>query len=130
MIPDLRHIRRHVRFAAAITCAVFLTGCATQPIGRPQDLAAVKSLRAARSQQLSLETRAADYLEAAALTAPELGSGTQPILALSTYNSATAELTILLRSAQGGRLWNHPLTLTASSTSYNWRLQPTRNPVW
>src|SRR5438128_775892 len=112
MIPDLRHIGKHGRFAAAITCAVFLTSCATQPIGRPYDLAAVKSLRAARSEQLSLETRAADYLEAAAFAAPELGAGAQPTSALSTYNSAAGELTILLRSAQGGRLWNHPLTLT------------------
>src|SRR4029077_3460539 len=112
MFPDLRYIRQRVRFAAAITFAVFLTSCATQPVGRPQDVAAAKSLRDARSTQLSLEVRAADYLQAAALTAPNLGSGTQPTLALNTYNSAAAELTILLRSAPGGRLWNHPLTLT------------------
>jgi len=87
-------------------------------------------LRAARSQQLSLEIRAADYLQAAALTAPDLGSGTQPTPALNTYNSATAELTILLRSAQGGRLWNHPLTLTAKNTTYHLRLQPAGNAVW
>src|SRR2546423_1008603 len=130
MRPDRSEIPKWVRSAAALTTAVFLTSCATQPIGRPQDLAAVKSLRDARSQQLSLETRAADYLEAAALTAPELGSGTQPTLTLKTYNSAAAELTILLRSAQGGRLWNHPLTLTANNTSYHLRLQPAGNAVW
>ena len=130
MIPDLRHIRKHVRFAAAITCAVFLTSCATQPIGRPQDVTALRSLRAARSQQLSVETRAADYLQAAALTAPELGSGTEPTVALNTYNSAAAELTMLLRSAPGGRLWNHPLTLTANNTTYHLRLQPAGTAVW
>jgi len=90
----------------------------------------VRSLREGRSQHLSLETRAADYLEAAALTAPELGPGTEQTLALITYNSATAELTILLRSAQGGRLWNHPLTLTANNTTYHLRLQPAGNAVW
>jgi triacylglycerol esterase/lipase EstA (alpha/beta hydrolase family) len=86
-------------------------------------------LRAARSQQLSLETRAGDYLQAAALTAPALGSG-QPTLALNTYNSATAELTVLLRSAQGGRLWNHPLTLTADHTTYHLRLQAAASDIW
>ncbi len=130
MFPDLRHIRKRVRFAAAITCAVFLTSCAIQPVGRPQDIAAAKSLRDARSTQLPLEVRAADYLQAAALTAPDLGSGTQPTLALNTYNSAAAELTILLRSAPGGHLWNHPLTLTANNTTYHLRLQPAGNAVW
>jgi triacylglycerol esterase/lipase EstA (alpha/beta hydrolase family) len=119
------------RIGEAITGAILLSSCATHPIGSPQDLAAVRSLRTARSQQLSLETRAADYLHAAALAAPELGSGTQPTLALKTYNTAAAELTILLRSAEGGRLWNHPVTLTADHIGYHLRLQPAGAPaVW
>src|SRR5438270_2576906 len=102
---DRSKVPKRLRFSAAVTTIAFLTSCATQPKG-----AASQSLRAARSQQLSVETRAGDYLQAAALTAPALGSGQSP-LAFKIYNSASAELTVLLRSAEGGRLWNHPLTL-------------------
>src|SRR5579864_2653875 len=130
MFPDLRHIRKRFRFAAAITSAVFLASCATHPVGSPQEIAAAKSLRAARSTQLSLEVRAADYLQAAALTAPELGSGTQPTFTRNTYNAASTELTVLLRSEDGGRLWNHPLALTANNASYHLRIQPAEYAVW
>jgi triacylglycerol esterase/lipase EstA (alpha/beta hydrolase family) len=122
-------VRGWVRFNAALICIAFLTSCATQPTGRPQDTAA-RSLRAARSPQLSLEVRAADYLKAAALSAPDLGSGTQSTPARQTYNSAAAELTVLLRSADGGRLWNRSLTLTANKAAYHLRLQPATHGVW
>jgi len=124
MRPDRSKVPKRLRFSAAVTAIAFLTSCATQP----RDVAS-QSLRAARSQQLSLETRAGDYLQAAALTAPALGSG-QPTLALNTYNSAAAELTVLLRSAQGGRLWNHPLTLSADHTTYHLRLQAAASDIW
>jgi pimeloyl-ACP methyl ester carboxylesterase len=130
MNPDSSKISKSLRFSAALTFVIFLTSCATQPIGRPENAAAAQSLREARSTQLPVEARAADYLQAAALSAPELGSGTKPALALNTYNSAAAELTILLRSAERGRLWNRPLTLTANNTTYHLRLQPAGNVVW
>jgi pimeloyl-ACP methyl ester carboxylesterase len=123
-------IAKWQRAAASATYAIFLAGCATQPAGSPNVVAAAKDLRAARSTQLSVETRAADYLEAAALTAPDLGSGTQPTAARETYNAASAELTILLRSAEGHRLWNHPLTLTGNNTTYHLRLQPAAYGIW
>ena len=119
-----------MRLVAALTSAVFLASCATQPAGSPNVVAAAKSLRAARSTQLSLETRAADYLQAAALTAPELGSGRQPTSAVQTYNAASAELTMLLRSGDGGRLWNHPLTLTSNNTTYHLRIEPATYGIW
>ena len=62
-----------------------------------------------------MEKRAADYLQAAAITAPLLGAGTQKTSAWETYDAACGELTVLLRSADGGRLWNHPLTVTNGS---------------
>jgi len=130
MSRDALRIANWQRVVAAVTCAVFLASCATQPAGSPNVVAAAKSLRAARSSQLSAEARAADYLHAAALTAPDLGSGIQPTAARQTYNAASAELTILLRSAEGGRFWNHPLTLTASNTTYHLRLQPAEYAVW
>ena len=78
--------------------------------------------------QVPVEKRAADYLYAAAITAPLLGSGTQP--ALNTYNTAAAELTLLLRSGEGGRLWNQPLTVTSNNETYHLHLQPAGPAVW
>jgi pimeloyl-ACP methyl ester carboxylesterase len=87
-------------------------------------------LREARSTQVPVEKRAADYLQVAAMTAPLLGDGAQQTPAVDTYNSACSELTILLRDSEGGRLWNHPLTLTADNKTYHLRLEPAGNAVW
>ena len=124
------NIRKSLRLVAAMTSAVFLVSCAIQPVGRPEDVAAAKSLKEARSIQLSLEARAADYLQAASFSASNLGSGTQPTVSRQNYNAAAAELTILLRSGEGGRLWNHPLTLTSKNTTYHLRIQPETYGVW
>jgi triacylglycerol esterase/lipase EstA (alpha/beta hydrolase family) len=130
MIASQFKIRTWFSLVAVGTWLAFLTGCATpQPAGSPRDVAAAKSLGEARSTRLSLETRAADYLHAAALTAPELGSGTQATLARETYNAAAGELTILLRSGEAGRLWNHPVTLTGN-TAYHLRLAPGSYGIW
>jgi len=118
------------RTVAIVTCAVFLSSCATHPFGSPRQIAAAQSLRTARSQQLSIEARAADYLQAAAFSAPELGAGTESTVDRTTYNAASAELTTLLRSADGGRLWDHPLTLTTNGTRYHLRLQPAAYDIW
>ena len=118
------------RLTATATSLALLTSCATQPAGRPQAAAAAASLREARSPAVSAEARAADYLRAAALTAPDIKNGTEDAMARETYNSASAELTILLRSADEGRLWNHPLTLTADGFTYRLRLQPASQAIW
>lgn len=120
------------RLVAAATCITFFAGCATTPqtAGGPQYAPAASSLREARSSHVPLEKRAADYLQAAAITAPLLGTGTQPTPARETYNTAAAELTALLRSADGGRLWNHPLTVTNGSETYHLRLQPAGPYAW
>jgi pimeloyl-ACP methyl ester carboxylesterase len=119
------------RIVAVATCLTLLASCAIrQPAGQPQDVAAERSLREARSLRLSLEARAADYLRAAALTAQDLGSGDQATPARETYNAAAAELTILLRSGEAGRLWDHPLTLSANDATYHLRLQPATYGVW
>jgi pimeloyl-ACP methyl ester carboxylesterase len=123
--------RRGFRIVAAATCLTLLAACATpQPARRPQDVVAERSLRKGRSVHLSLDARAADYLQAAALTAPELGSGKQATSARDIYNAAAAELTILLRSGEAGRLWDHSLTLSANNTTYHLRLQPATDGVW
>src|ERR1044071_3922002 len=117
-----------VQVIAAITCLALLAGCATTPqtARGPLYPPAADIMRDARSAQAPVEKRAADYLQVAAMTAPLLGTGAQETPARDTYNAAAAELTLLLRSAEGGRLWNRPLTLTDENTTYHLRLQPGR----
>jgi pimeloyl-ACP methyl ester carboxylesterase len=119
-----------IRLIAAATCLAFLTSCATAPqLARGPEYAPTASIMSqARSSQVPVETRAADYLQAAAVTAPMLGSGTSPTPAINTYNAASAELTILLRSAEGGRFWDHRLTLADKSRNYHLRLESGRYP--
>ncbi len=118
-----------LRFFSATTFVVFLASCATpQKLTRNEQPAVTAALREARSPTLPPETRAADYLKVAAGAAPQLGSGTEPTVARDTYNAAAAELTILLRSADGGRLWNHPLTLNGESTTFHLQLQQGKFP--
>ena len=116
------------RLIALTATATFLAACATTPPQRvTQYVPAADSLREARSPQVPAEKRAADYLHAAAITAPLLGSGTQQTPAVNTYDTAAAELTILLRSSEGGRLWNQPLTVTSNNETYHLHLQPGRS---
>src|SRR4029453_16570206 len=121
-----------IRLSAAITCFAFFAGCATTPqtAGRLQYAPAASIMREARSSQVPVEKRAADYLQAAAMTAPLLGTGAQQTPARDTYNAACAELTLLLRNSQGGQLWNHPLTLARNGSTYHLRLEPAANAVW
>jgi len=119
------------RLIAALTCLAFLASCATPPrVARGPEYAQTASLmREARSVSVPVEKRAADYLQAAAVTAPLLGNGIGTP-ACETYNSACGELTVLLRSSEGGRLWNQPLILTGTSGTYHLRLEPASNAVW
>jgi triacylglycerol esterase/lipase EstA (alpha/beta hydrolase family) len=132
MILNEPKIPIQIRIIAAITCVAFLVGCATTPQAARglQYTPAASLVREARSSQVPVETRAADYLRAAAMTAPLLGTGTQETPALNTYNAACGELTVLLRSSEGGRLWNHRLNLTENNTTYHLRLEPAGNAVW
>jgi pimeloyl-ACP methyl ester carboxylesterase len=120
------------RVVAAATCVAFFAGCATTPqtAGRLQYAPAASIVREARSPQVPVEIRAADYLQVAAMTAPLLGTGAQQTPAVDTYNAACGELAVLLRTSEGGRLWNHPLTLTANNETYHLRLEPASNAVW
>lgn len=120
-----------IRFIAAGICLTFFIGCATTPqTAVPQYAPAASILREARSSNVAVEKRAADYLQAAAIAARDLGTGTQETAACETYNAAAAELAILLRSAEGGQLWNQPLTLTNGSETYHLRFQPAGPNTW
>src|SRR5881392_954219 len=128
MKPEDRTIS--VRVIAAVTCLAFLASCATAPhtVRGPEYAPTAKVMREARSATTPVAKRAADYLQAAAMTAPLLGTGIGTP-ACETYNTACGELTVLLRSSEGGRLWNQPLTLTGDKT-YHLRLEPAGNAVW
>jgi len=117
-----------VRVIAAVTSLAFLASCATAPRAArgPEYAPTAGLMREARSANVPIETRAADYLQAAAITAPLLGTGIGAP-ASETYNAAAAELTLLLRSADGGRLWDRPLTLSGGNTTYRLRLEPGRS---
>jgi pimeloyl-ACP methyl ester carboxylesterase len=132
MNPKRSKTSFRIRVSAAVTCLAFLAGCATTPqtAGRLQYAPAAGIMREARSSQVPVEKRAADYLQAAAMTAPLLGTGNQETPARNTYNAACGELAVLLRSSEGGRLWNHPLTLVASDKTYHLRLEPAASAVW
>jgi pimeloyl-ACP methyl ester carboxylesterase len=132
MNPKHPKISIPIHVIAATTCLALFAGCATTPqtAGRLQYAPVARIMREARSSQIPVEQRAADYLQAAAMTAPLMGTGAQETPARDTYNTACAELTVLLRSSEGGRLWNHPLTLTGNNKSYHLRLEPAGNAVW
>src|SRR5947207_5234392 len=129
MKPEDRTIS--VRVIAAVTCLAFLASCATAPhtVRGPEYAPTAKVMREARSATAPVAKRAADCLQAAAMTAPLLGTGIGTP-ACETYNAACGELTVLLRSSEGGRMWNQPLTLTASNKAYHLRLEPAGSAVW
>jgi pimeloyl-ACP methyl ester carboxylesterase len=119
-----------LQLIAVVSC-LFLASCATTPqTARGPEYAPTASImREARSANAPVEKRAADYLQAAAMTAPLLGTGIGTP-ACETYNAACGELTVLLRSGEGGRLWNQPATLTGNNTTYHLRMEPASNAVW
>ncbi len=116
---------------AGVTCVALLASCATAPqTERGPEYAPTASLmREARSANVPVEKRAADYVQAAAMTAPLLGTGIGTP-ACETYNAACGELTVLLRSSEGGQLWNQPMTFAANGTTYHLRFEPATNAVW
>jgi pimeloyl-ACP methyl ester carboxylesterase len=126
----MRQARLSIRLIAAVTCLAFLASCATAPqTARGPEYAPTAGIMSqARSSQVPVETRAANYLQAAAVTVPLLGIGAPPTPAVNTYNAAAAELTLLLRSAEAGRLWDRHLTLGDKNTTYHLRLEPGRYP--
>ena len=120
-----------IRHIAGVTGLAFLASCATAPqTARGPEYAPTASImREARSSSVPVKKRAADYLQAAAVTAPLLGNGIGTP-ACETYNAACGELAVLLRNSEGGQLWNHPLTLQGNSSTYHLRLEPAADTVW
>src|SRR5437667_12881545 len=132
MNPNHSKTSIRIRVIAAGTCLAFFAGCATTPqtASRLQYAPAASIMKEARSSQVPVEKRAADYLQAAAMTTLLLGTVAQETPARDTYNAAGGELTLLLRSSEGGRLWNHPVTLTGNNNTYHLRLEPASSAAW
>ena len=71
------------------------------------------------------------YLQAAANSAPLLGSGSEANPVRKIYDAASAELTVLLRAADGGRWWNRPESVTNGGVVYQLRFAPgIHDKVW
>ncbi len=110
-----------------------LAGCATTQL--PPDAAEQRSaslyLAEAQRKNLSAESRAIAYLNAAReairlLDSPAAGEDARKI-----YNQSAAELTVLLRDAENGRMWAHPQTLNSGGNNYHLRFaKETRDGVW
>ena len=64
-----------IRLIAGITCIALFASCATAPqtVRGPEYAPTASLMREARSANVPVEKRAADYLQAAAMTAPLLG---------------------------------------------------------
>lgn len=112
-----------LNFCLSLAATLLLAGCGQEIIpADPPCLA--KSARVSRGKAATPEEQAALYLQTAALAAPGIGSGNVPTPSRETYNKAVADLAVLLRSADGGRLWNRPLTVAAGGRTYQLRYQP------
>ncbi len=109
-----------LRSSILLVTALILSGCGQGIIpADPPSLA--KSARVARGKAATPEEQAAIYLHLAATAARDMGNGNVPTPARDTYNKAAADLAVLLRSADDGRLWNRPLTVTADGRTYRLR---------
>jgi hypothetical protein len=106
--------------AGAIALLLLLANCSYQqlpPAEGPQRQA-VLALKQAASPKPSPEERAALYLDAAREAAELLDSPASADAARLIYNKAAADLTVLLRASDKGRMWNRPLVLASGDSSY------------
>lgn len=113
--------------------ALAFTACAptSPPPEEGRHRAAVAHLKKAGAQSLSADQRAILYLISAREASVLLDSGATGEAARAIYNQAAADLTVLLRSAPDGRMWNRPQTFAAGGVTYRLRFaQGTRDGVW
>lgn len=116
-----------------LLAALAFTACATTGLPPAEGLhrPAVLALEQAASPKATPEQRAALYLDAARAASALLDSPNSGVPAREIYNKAAADLTVLLRSTENGRMWNHPLTLTSGNTTYRVSFaKETRDGVW
>lgn len=113
--------------------AVILSACASRslPPEAAEHHAAAVHLQDATRKSATAEQRAVAYLGAAKDAADLLNSRTAGEDARAIYNQAVAELVVLLRSADGGCLWNRPLTLSDGTCTFRLTYAAaTRDGTW
>lgn len=131
---SIRKFPMSLQYRYSVLCiALAISACAPaihSPQGSAQYLAE-SHLVAAEKKSLSPEQRAVLYLNSAKEASQLLASPASAKDASEIYNQAVANLTVLLRSAENGRMWNQPLTLASGGTSYRLRFaKPTRDGTW
>ena len=114
------------RRAAGSLVMLLLANCAHHGLPPEEELhrSAVIALKQADSKSLTTQQRAALYLDAAREAAALLDSPNSAEAARTIYNEAATDLTVLLRSANNGRMWNRPLTLDSGGKTYRLRFAP------
>ena len=133
LFPAL-HAAMKTRYHLLPLCAVLaLAGCASTgslPQQTAQQHAVAAHFTETAGKLASPEERAVLYLNAAREASGRLASATAGAEARATYNQAAADLTVLLRSANNGKLWNEPLTLASGGSTFHLRFaKPTRDGV-
>jgi hypothetical protein len=110
-------------YSPALFAALVFTACAptTRPPVEGLHRSAAISLKQAASKTLTEEKRAALYLDAARQAAALLDSPESGEAARIIYNQAAADLTVLLRAADHGQLWNRQLALESGDHAYRLR---------
>jgi pimeloyl-ACP methyl ester carboxylesterase len=121
-------------FSPLLALGLFLSGCSTsekQSAANGLVERARGEYREARRQTQHPEISATHYIEAAEAAWQAGKDPATKTAARTLYNNSVAELTVLLRSADGGRLWKSPVTLSAGGVSYRLDLQSSTGPsVW
>ncbi len=114
--------------------ALVVVGCASAPPSQEPaaSQAAEIDLKEAGVKTRPAAERADLYLSSAAQSRKLLGSRASGVDGARIYNQATADLTVLLRDADHGRLWNRPQTFRSDGAP-SYRLSfaaKTRDGVW
>jgi pimeloyl-ACP methyl ester carboxylesterase len=116
-------------FVFPIGAALVFAGCATQPSIAPGPIGQAQTrLAEGRRHTLPTETRITRYFEAAEIAENEAERQSRDTAAKQQaeqiYNDASAEVTVLLEEADGGKYWNHNERLGSSDATYEVRFQP------
>jgi hypothetical protein len=118
--PQVRFV-----FVRILLLSIVLTACLSNPsMGATSTSAIVKAeqdLILAGSPRLTLEARAGYYLHAADVAVNTLRTSGADPRSLEIYNEACAQLTSMLRSAEGARLWNRTETISSRDGIYRLR---------
>lgn len=107
-------------FILSVILTVGFTSCVIpQPPEERGQRAAAAHLKEASKKTLSVEERAALYLKSAREAYALMDSPASAESARQIYNKAAADLTILLREADNGRLWNRTQTIASDGGTYH-----------